>query len=63
MTDLWDQKGRDALIRMRKAYEKGKGVRVSWEELEVLNRTHIGQTWAEISLYSKAKPSQGDGNE
>lgn len=50
MSELWDQKARDALIRMRKAYESGKGVRVSWEELEQLNRTHIGQTWDELAL-------------
>lgn len=35
----------DALNRMRAAYDRGHGVRLSWIELEALNRTIIGEIW------------------
>lgn len=66
MDEKWDQKARDALIRISKAFRYGRGVRVSWEELEVLNRTHIGELWSEIeqdSLPSPAQPHQTRGVE
>jgi hypothetical protein len=50
MDEEWDQKARDALIRMSKAYHSGKGVRISWEELEVLYRTVVGSIWADVEF-------------
>jgi len=38
-------KAQKALIRMRKAYEKGSGCTLSWDELEEFNRSIIGEWW------------------
>lgn len=38
-------KAQYALHRMRRAFERGKGVRLSWEELDDFNRTLIGEWW------------------
>lgn len=48
MSEQWDRPARDALIRMSVAVKAGRGVRISWNELEVMERTFIGQAWADI---------------
>lgn len=37
----------EALDRMKIAFDAGKGVRLSWAELEAMNRSVIGQWWNE----------------
>lgn len=37
-----------ALSRMKTNFERGKGVKLSWEELEVFNRSLIGEWWNNI---------------
>jgi hypothetical protein len=37
-----------ALLRMRKAHETGRGVRLSWEELNAMSVELIGQWWRAI---------------
>lgn len=47
----------DILNRIRDAHLKGKGIRLSWAELEVLNWTQIGQIWSDADPREKT-----DGN-
>lgn len=37
----------EALDRMRKAFEAGRGVRLTWRELEAMNRSVMGEWWSE----------------
>lgn len=37
-----------ALLRMRRAFEGGKGVRLSWEELRAFNVETLGDWWNSI---------------
>jgi len=46
----------EALLRMRKALMDGKGVRLTFEELQAFNVTMIGQWWS--ALFEAHQPSE-----
>lgn len=39
----------EALDRMRNAYLSGRGVRLTWEELEAMSRSILGEIWEQES--------------
>jgi len=45
----------NVLNRMKKAYEKGYGIRISAEELKELSLTFIGEIWNEPDPRKKVK--------
>lgn len=43
--DDWEEIAQDVLNRMRDNFNAGKGVRISYRELQALNISFIGETW------------------
>ena len=56
MSKEWNDKAIDVLVRMDKAFNSGRGIRISWEELEVMYRTGFGQDWSTAAWDRQQNP-------
>lgn len=55
--DDWDQRQRRAFIRMKRAHDTGKGVRLSFADLEALNITFLGEVWSGVAEDALSRPT------